>query len=144
MFLNEGRFVDPNSFRRTTLASWIEQIRHICNFSFFTKRMMITTKWFSSSALYITISFFLFSGVECLISTFWVPTTLCSVPKVTWFGRYRPSSFALASTSSTVNPSLDDATTSDILICGGGPSGLLAAIMLSQKFPKVRPSTTLH
>jgi len=25
----------------------------------------------------------------------------------------------------------------DILICGGGPTGLLAAIMLAQKFPQV-------
>ena len=32
----------------------------------------------------------------------------------------------------------EEVTDTDFVICGGGPAGLLSAIMLAQKFPKVR------
>jgi ribulose 1,5-bisphosphate synthetase/thiazole synthase len=41
--------------------------------------------------------------------------------------------FSLSSSS----PLEDNVENADIVICGGGPTGLLSAIMLSQKFPNV-------
>jgi peptidase E len=41
--------------------------------------------------------------------------------------------FSLSSSS----PLEDNVENVDIVICGGGPTGLLSAIMLSQKFPNV-------
>lgn len=56
----------------------------------------------------------------------------------------------LLTVSAFSNPSLSqdftkkriDEEAADIVICGGGPTGLLTAVMLSQEFPRVseRPS----
>jgi hypothetical protein len=49
-------------------------------------------------------------------------------------------SFPDPSLPSTISRCSDeeDVASTDIVICGGGPTGLLCAIMLSEKFPQVR------
>jgi hypothetical protein len=49
-----------------------------------------------------------------------------------------PSSLSGAQTPQFRTGAGDDIPHVDVIICGGGPTGLLTAIMLAQKFPQVR------
>lgn len=45
---------------------------------------------------------------------------------------------------SDATPARTGGVSTDFVICGGGPAGLLSAIMLAQKFPKVGPFKLLN
>jgi hypothetical protein len=88
------------------------------------------------------------SGVFSFGSAYLVPTTTTKIrqslntSRIRWVSKRRFGISESPALSSTARAEDTPISTTDILICGGGPTGLLASIMLAQKFPKVRQAST--
>lgn len=133
-------------FTRCILFSSKSKILIFSSILKITKKRKSTTntmQWLSRLVLLISVLFCHSRDIGCFgftTVTFQTPILPSRVIGRPCKRSYRDQSctriYSGTEITSSDNPSIAPSTT-DILVCGGGPSGLLAAIMLSQKFPKV-------